>query len=89
MNAGYGVWGYTISSKIFHILHYTSIKKSHKSNHGDICRKPIVICMVAEPGFEPGLTAPKAAVLPLHNSALQMVPKVGLEPTRGSPPISF
>ena len=26
--------------------------------------------LVAEPGFEPGLTAPKAAVLPLHNSAV-------------------
>ena len=45
--------------------------------------------VAAEPGFEPGLRDPKSPVLPLHNSAFYIVPKVGLEPTRRSPPNSF
>jgi hypothetical protein len=46
--------------------------------------------MAAEPGFEPGLRDPKSPVLPLHNSAAsKLVPKVGFEPTRGSPLNSF
>jgi hypothetical protein len=45
--------------------------------------------LAAGPGFEPGLEDPKSSVLPLHNPALNLVPKVGLEPTRESPPNSF
>ena len=30
--------------------------------------------LAGEPGFEPGLTAPKAAVLPLHNSPMLLWP---------------
>ena len=37
-----------------------------------------ILCLAGEPGFEPGLTASKAAVLPLHNSP--MVGVTGIEP---------
>ena len=36
-------------------------------------------------GFEPQLTEPESVVLPLDDRPLRMVPKVGLEPTRGCP----
>ena len=54
--------------------------------------------LAAEPGLEPGLKDPKSSVLPLHHSAIlsvseaglmNVVPKVGLEPTRRLPPNSF
>ena len=60
-----------------------------------------VSLVAAEPGFEPGLKDSKSSVLPLHNSAsasvyhiasqsaLELVPKVGLEPTRELPLNSF
>ncbi len=49
---------------------------------------PLRDAETAEPGFEPGTTDPKSAVLPLHHSATQAqlaVPKVGVEPTWGCP----
>ena len=48
------------------------------------------IMLAAEPGFEPGLKDPKSSVLPLHNSAVpDVVPKVGVGPTRELPLNSF
>ena len=49
-----------------------------------------ILGLAAAPGFEPGQKDSKSFVLPLHNAAVRcLVPKVGIEPTRGSPLNSF
>ena len=45
--------------------------------------------MAAEPGFEPELRDPKSLVLPLHYSAICLVPRAGLQPARACGPMDL